>query len=165
MTARIHRYVVPVDDAWHEITLTGPVVRRLRVFGTGQELPAPDGVREPQHVGSAVAPGGLVWHLIEMWPPEPVAGEPAPQRWVSGLEGAELPAGWQHGMPPIVHTFPAWEDPAATVIRYVEEQLGHALTEHHREFVRAAYRDWSPSTALKREVAGVLRALRQRSVL
>lgn len=83
MTA-VYRYEVPVDDQWHAMQLSGPVVhvdcrnprvvelwalstsepstmRGFRVFGTGQ--PLPDKVK---HVGTAVAPGGqLVWHLME----------------------------------------------------------------------------------------------------
>jgi hypothetical protein len=82
----IFRYEVPVDDEWHALQLSGPVLhvdvrlrpnvvevwalstnrqgpeltQHFRVFGTGQ--PLPDGVR---HVGTALVPGGLVWHLME----------------------------------------------------------------------------------------------------
>jgi hypothetical protein len=80
----IYRYEVPVDDQWHAMQLSGPILhidcrnprvvelwalnsggptvtRGFRVFGTGQ--PLPDNVG---HIGTAIAPGGqLVWHLME----------------------------------------------------------------------------------------------------
>jgi hypothetical protein len=81
----VHRHHILVDDQWHTLNLTGPVlhvdarydnavdvwvlhtegpttVHRFRVFGTGH--PLPDNVK---HVGSALTgPGGmLVWHLFE----------------------------------------------------------------------------------------------------
>ncbi len=81
---RVFRYEVPVDDSWHEVRLSGPVVHvacrngdprtvhfwalegagtrwtaRLRVFGTGHDVP-PDTV----YRGTAIA-GPLVWHLFE----------------------------------------------------------------------------------------------------
>lgn len=88
---RVLRYTVPVDDDWHEITLSGEILhvairssqqmiapdvvelwaladgnsfeRRFRVFGTGQILPSD---RAIEHVGTAFALGGeLVWHLFE----------------------------------------------------------------------------------------------------
>jgi len=82
--ATVYRYTVPVDDRWHTLDLTGPIVhvdcrrpdlvevwalagaeperpRTLRVFGTGH--PLPDDVT---YVGTALAAGGaLVWHLFE----------------------------------------------------------------------------------------------------
>jgi hypothetical protein len=81
----IYRYEVPVDDQWHLIALSGPIVhvdgrtphvvefwalhqgaptveRAFRVFGTGQPLPLDAGV----HRGTVLAAGGrLVWHLFE----------------------------------------------------------------------------------------------------
>lgn len=79
----IYRYEVPVDDQWHELTLSGAVVhvdsrriasievwalcsdgpttrRQFRVYGTGQPIDEPN----LRHVGTAVAPT-LVWHLME----------------------------------------------------------------------------------------------------
>lgn len=84
MADAIYRYEVPVDDRWHPLQLTGPIVhvdcrnprfvevwaihtdsppvtRSFRVYGTGHPLPS-----GAQYVGTALAPGGqLVWHLIE----------------------------------------------------------------------------------------------------
>lgn len=81
---RIFRYVVPVDDQWHRVTLQGsirhigsrdervvevwaafrddspPNTRWLRVYGTGQDVPD-----EYVHIDTCVAPRGLVWHLFE----------------------------------------------------------------------------------------------------
>jgi hypothetical protein len=82
--AAIYRYEVPVDGQWHDLELTGTVLHvasrqpdaveiwalqgcdaptghRYQVFGTGQPLPE----TAMAHVGTALAPGGLVWHLIE----------------------------------------------------------------------------------------------------
>ena len=83
--AAIFRYEVPVDDAWHTLTLSGPVLhvaartpetvevwalstdgptteRRMRVFGTGQPLPD----QPLDHIGTAfAAEGRLVWHVME----------------------------------------------------------------------------------------------------
>lgn len=82
----IYRYTVPVDDQWHTLKLDGAIHhvaarqpdtieiwalhtggefafdRHLRVFGTGQ--PMDD---ECRYVGTALATGGLVWHLMERW--------------------------------------------------------------------------------------------------
>jgi hypothetical protein len=84
MTKRIFRYEVPVDDQWHHIRC-GPILHvdcrhpayvefwavpvddeeddvedhRLRVFGTGHEMDA-----ELVYEGTALAPGGFVWHLM-----------------------------------------------------------------------------------------------------
>jgi hypothetical protein len=81
----IFRYAVPVDDEWHTLTLSGPIVhvatrhvdfvevwattngtmqyREFRVFGTGHPWPEDAGLA---YVGTAIAPGGaLVWHLVE----------------------------------------------------------------------------------------------------
>lgn len=90
-TFAILRYEVPVDDEWHTLRLSGPIVhvatrRRevvevwattdgfgpsdydLRVFGTGQPIPA-DPPGEVCHVGTAIVPGGaLVWHLMQRGP-------------------------------------------------------------------------------------------------
>ncbi|GAA2608642.1 hypothetical protein GCM10010399_44340 [Dactylosporangium fulvum] len=84
------RHVIPVDDAWHDVSLPGPIVHvatrdpyvvevwtlhsdakpetartlTLRVYGTGQPITEP-----VRHVGTAIAPGGaLVWHLMERTP-------------------------------------------------------------------------------------------------
>lgn len=89
MTTRIYRYEVPVDDQWHTITCGPPLhvacrrhdvvefwayplgegadkfvdEQRFRVYGTGH--PIPD---EVIHVGTALTPGGLVWHLhSDIW--------------------------------------------------------------------------------------------------
>lgn len=81
----IHRYDVPVDDEWHEFKLTGNILHvdsrsinvvefwaheiegnpaetvRLRVFGTGHEMPIATVYR-----GTTIAPGGrFVWHLVQ----------------------------------------------------------------------------------------------------
>ena len=83
---RVLRHEVPVDDEWHGIALSGPIlhiatrdprkveiwslhnpdeqerVRVLRVFGTGHALSSDTAA----HVGSTVTPDGmLVWHLFE----------------------------------------------------------------------------------------------------
>ena len=81
---RIFRFEVPVDDQWHPIKFTGdplhiaarttnPVefwafepgteahVRLLRVFGTGHQMS-----ERARYWGTALAPSGLVWHLMEM---------------------------------------------------------------------------------------------------
>ena len=80
----VYRYEVPVDDAWHEITLSGPIMHvacrygniamvhfwalagartpytaRLRVYGTGHDIPLDAAYR-----GTAIAEP-LVWHLFE----------------------------------------------------------------------------------------------------
>lgn len=86
MTGRIVRHVVPIDDQWHELDLpvAAPVLhvearhlldvelwvvefssnarrpRRFRVFAGGSVVPA-----TAVHVGSALAPCDLVWHLFE----------------------------------------------------------------------------------------------------
>jgi hypothetical protein len=81
----IYRYEVPVDDGWHVIELSGPIVqvgarnpytvefwalvgdekpveRAFRVFGTGQPIPPAAAL----HRGTAFAAGGrLIWHLME----------------------------------------------------------------------------------------------------
>jgi hypothetical protein len=85
MATAIHRYEVPVDDCWHSLPLSGDLLhvaarqadvvevwafsgggtttaRTFRVFGTGQSLPAGDPV---DYRGTALAPNGLVWHLME----------------------------------------------------------------------------------------------------
>jgi len=81
---RVFRYEVPVDDSWHEVRLSGPVVHvacrdgnpdvvhfwaladvgttftaRMRVFGTGHDVPL-----DTVYRGTASA-GPLVWHLFE----------------------------------------------------------------------------------------------------
>lgn len=86
----VHRYMVPVDDQWHQLALTGdplyaasrdpafvefwaiarddtePVERWFRVYGTGHPLSTDPGDRA-QYVGTAItASGVLVWHLFEM---------------------------------------------------------------------------------------------------
>jgi hypothetical protein len=79
---RIYRYLVPVDDQWHDQDFDGEVLavncRRLdavefwaveggivprcfRVVGTGHPMP-----EDARYVGTAVTPdGSLVWHLVE----------------------------------------------------------------------------------------------------
>lgn len=87
MTGVVYRYEVPVDEEWHMIALTGPILHvhgrrrdvvefwaihqpahheytsQFRVFVTGD--PLPDRTR---HVGTAVIPP-YVWHLFEQLPP------------------------------------------------------------------------------------------------
>jgi len=86
--ATIHRYEVPVDGAWHDLELGGDVLhvaarrpetvelwalaglypprrRSFRAFGTGHDIPA---AGQLAHRGTALAPGGLVWHLMERNP-------------------------------------------------------------------------------------------------
>lgn len=90
MTARIHRYEVPVDDDWHAIDLYGEIVyvgahtphavefwawdrrgmnaetRAFRVFETDQEVPTPVGANYIRYIGTALTTGGrFVCHLIE----------------------------------------------------------------------------------------------------
>lgn len=86
----IHRYSVPVDDAWHTIQTGGPIVhiaartinavefwahwggvrqdRTFRVFGTGQPLPEEDAYTRAVYIGTALTEpnGRLVWHLFEL---------------------------------------------------------------------------------------------------
>jgi hypothetical protein len=84
----IHRHEVPVDGDWHDIELAGDILhvdartadvvelwavaghaparrRSFRAFGTGQELPT---AGQLAHRGTALAPHGLVWHLMERHP-------------------------------------------------------------------------------------------------
>jgi hypothetical protein len=81
---KVFRYEVPVDDEWHDVALSGPIVHvgtpfgqlsplhiwalaetgapytaRLRVYGTGHTVP--DYV---VYRGTAIAEP-LVWHLFE----------------------------------------------------------------------------------------------------
>jgi hypothetical protein len=83
---QIFRQTIPVDDQWHVIELSTPIVHvasraensvevwfinipwadtrlyAFRVFGTGQPLPPV----ADRHVGTAITPSGqLVWHLME----------------------------------------------------------------------------------------------------
>lgn len=84
MSKMVFKYEVPVDGEWHELRLPipGRVVHvgcqraaavcfwaevpseggtessAFRVFGTGHEAP-----EDAEYVGTAQAPGGLVWHL------------------------------------------------------------------------------------------------------
>jgi hypothetical protein len=82
----VFRQLIPVDDQWHTLELSGPIIhvaarredavefwfiddpaadpemRAFRVVGTGQPL-AP---ALAHHVGTAITPSGqLVWHLME----------------------------------------------------------------------------------------------------
>lgn len=83
---RIYRYDVPVDDAWHTIELSGPIVSvgarnvgvvefwavhydrmparpaAFLVVGTGHPINLPDD-DDLQYVGTAPI-GDLVWHLL-----------------------------------------------------------------------------------------------------
>lgn len=87
LAPRIHRYEIPVDDQPHTLHLTGPVLHvaartphavelwtlhtpttsarpcTFRVYGTGHPI-APDHT----YRGTALAPHGLVWHLLEHTP-------------------------------------------------------------------------------------------------
>ena len=81
---KVYRYEVPVDDSWHDVELSGPIVKvacrngvrsvvhvwalagvgtpyiaRLRLFGTGHEVPD-----DIMYRGTAIAEP-LVWHLFE----------------------------------------------------------------------------------------------------
>ncbi len=91
MGTKVYRYTVPIDDCWHPLRLSGPIVhvgrppgtgpvdeytvelgaahtsdadvqvRELRVYGTGHPIEA-----DTLHVGTAFGAGGaLVWHLRE----------------------------------------------------------------------------------------------------
>ncbi|GGM53456.1 hypothetical protein ACFFX1_54890 [Dactylosporangium sucinum] len=87
IASRVLRHTIPVDDAWHDMQLPGPIVhvatrhpyavevwtlhadtqpdtaetRMLRVYGTGQPITEP-----VRHIGTAIMPGGaFVWHLME----------------------------------------------------------------------------------------------------
>lgn len=83
---RIFRYEVPVDDDWHPVRCAPALhvacrdprvvefwahpiedeeipMRAFRVYGTGQDIPS----RGVTYVGTALAPGGLVWHLMAKW--------------------------------------------------------------------------------------------------
>ena len=89
MSKTIHRYEIPVDDAWYTLRLTGRIVhvasrspgvveiwahagglstdRTFRAFGTGEPLPDEDAYTRAVHVGTAlVADRRLVWHLFEL---------------------------------------------------------------------------------------------------
>lgn len=85
----IYRYEIPVNDQWHRVAMTGDIVHvaarelgvvevwafagdhgtvvmDLRVFGTGQEIPAGHDGNPLRHVGTApVRNSGLVWHLLQ----------------------------------------------------------------------------------------------------
>lgn len=85
----IYRYEIPIDDRWHEVDMTGdivhvaarelevvevwafagdhpPVIRDLRVFGTGHPIPTGYNGGAVGHVGTAlVRNSGLVWHLLQ----------------------------------------------------------------------------------------------------
>lgn len=81
---KVYRYTIPVDAFWHDFTLSGPVVHvacrndiqdvvhfwvlegagtpftaRLRIYGTGQDVPL-----DTMYRGTAIAEP-LVWHLFE----------------------------------------------------------------------------------------------------
>lgn len=83
---KVYRYEIPVDGRWHDIDMTGPVVkvgtrhedlvelwalaaattapqtRSYCVFGTGLDVPT-----MARHVGSALTPSGaFAWHLFEI---------------------------------------------------------------------------------------------------
>lgn len=82
MSHRIYRYEIPVDDQWHTLRLSGPIVhvdcrdvrtvelwawagaqpehdRELRVYGTGHEIDIPeDEDKWVHHLGTALSPTG-----------------------------------------------------------------------------------------------------------
>jgi hypothetical protein len=84
-TRTIFRQTIPVDDQWFVLDLRGPIVhvatrgedyveiwfiddpateavtRAFRVVGTGEPIAPALAI----HVGTAITPGGLVWHLME----------------------------------------------------------------------------------------------------
>lgn len=91
---KIYKYEIPVDDRWHDILLTGPIVHvaalsgeavtcwaihdseatpsaiALQVFGTGHQIEGRDGC-EMSYIGTGIVPtgpyifgAGLVWHLV-----------------------------------------------------------------------------------------------------
>lgn len=95
-------YEVPVDDAWHTITFSGPIVhvgmytpeffefwahtggpqveRVFRVFNTGETLPEPDAHTRPVYVGTASCPD-VTWPTGYLPPPSwPLAAGPATRR-------------------------------------------------------------------------------------
>lgn len=81
---KVFRYLVPVDDRFHRVTLYGsivhietrdprvveiwamhrdgapPQVRWMRAYATGQHIPD-----DFVYIGTCVAREGLVWHLVE----------------------------------------------------------------------------------------------------
>lgn len=86
MSRQIFRQVVPVDDCWHTLELSGPIVHvatrledavefwfiddpaqpvtahAFRVVGTGE----PFGPAVANYIGAAITPSGkYVWHLVE----------------------------------------------------------------------------------------------------
>lgn len=113
---RILKTEIPIDDQWHTVQ-TGDVLhvgqqsadtltfwweetadvraRRLRVFGTGHEIPD-----DTTYAGTVEASMGLVWHLVE--------------------EGAPLKVTF---LPAVVETLDP-EALAAEVLRVVRHELG-----------------------------------------
>lgn len=102
---KIFRYVLPVDDAWHTLDLTGPILhvatrgadfvevwamvqpgvdpvgRAFRVVGTGQSFPPALAF----YIGTAITPDGrLVWHVMEH--DGTAAGQPAAAAVQEGLD-------------------------------------------------------------------------------
>jgi hypothetical protein len=86
MSRQIYRQAIPVDDNWHTLELSGPIVhvatrgedyieiwflddpavaaetRAFRVVGTGEPMAPALAI----HVGTAITPSGrFVWHLME----------------------------------------------------------------------------------------------------
>jgi hypothetical protein len=86
VSKQVFRIVIPVDDQWHTLELSGPIIhvaarqedtvefwfvddpaatpemRAFRVAGTGEALAA----AMASHVGTAITPSGrYVWHLFE----------------------------------------------------------------------------------------------------
>ena len=87
---QVFRTAIPVDDTWHTVVLSGPILhvatrfedqveiwhlhnpglvefpRTFRVFGTGHHIDEDAG----KHIGTAITPndGRFVWHLFERRP-------------------------------------------------------------------------------------------------
>lgn len=89
----IWKYELPVDDQWHDLPINGPITgfgphpvrndlvlvwavhnegadggRRLRVFGTGHELP--ENTRTQNVLSTVItADRQFVWHVVSTWYP------------------------------------------------------------------------------------------------
>ena len=109
MTRAMFRHEIPVDNSWHTIILRGPIrhiaARDHRavevwaendpgaeatkvtffVVGTGHAWPNDDSVTTIEWAGTALAPHGLVWHLLRQVYRHPVPNiDPSP--YPAGVE-------------------------------------------------------------------------------
>lgn len=112
MTPRVFKYPVPIADEarilmpeWAQIlsvAFQGPQlmlwaivdpdapkqVRVLAIRGTGHPAAGLDGTEPAAFVGTAIHPGGLVFHIWDRGepdPPETVAGADAPDVWCDAI--------------------------------------------------------------------------------